>query len=140
MLLTKDLPLPQDLIKYLIFFYLETHFVPLDNRLDRGNRPLCTSTKVHQGFWKKKIKVLTYFSDADLLLFIILDKINFYLSSSSSPWRLSGLCRESPEKKIDKFYYYCLVLLQVPKRFGPVQIFWASPKIGLHLVPLQKCK
>ena len=32
----------------------------------------------------------------------------------------------------------CLVLLQVPKCFGPVQFFWASPKIWLHLVPLQK--
>ena len=31
----------------------------------------------------------------------------------------------------------CLVLLQVPKFFVPVQIFWASPKIWLHLVPLQ---
>ena len=26
-----------------------------------------------------------------------------------------------------------------PKCFGLVQIFWASPKIWLHLVPLQKC-
>ena len=34
--------------------------------------------------------------------------------------------------------YLCLVLLQVPKCFVPVQIFWASPKIWLHLVPLQK--
>ena len=33
---------------------------------------------------------------------------------------------------------FCLVLLQVPKCFVPVQIFWASPKIWLHLVPLQK--
>ena len=32
----------------------------------------------------------------------------------------------------------CLVLLQVPKCFVAVQIFWASPKIWLHLVPLQK--
>ena len=33
----------------------------------------------------------------------------------------------------------CLVLLQVPKCFVPIQIFWASPKIwGLHLVPLLK--
>ena len=29
-------------------------------------------------------------------------------------------------------------LLQVPKCFVPIQIFWASPKIWLHLVPLQK--
>ena len=34
--------------------------------------------------------------------------------------------------------HLCLVLLQVPKCFVPVQIFWASPKIWLHLVPLQK--
>ena len=27
--------------------------------------------------------------------------------------------------------------LQVPKCFVPVQIFWASPKLWLHLVPLQ---
>ena len=33
---------------------------------------------------------------------------------------------------------FCLVLLQVPKCFVPVQIFWAIPKICLHLVPLQK--
>ena len=32
----------------------------------------------------------------------------------------------------------CLVLLQVPKCFVHVQIFWASPKIWLHLVLLQK--
>ena len=32
----------------------------------------------------------------------------------------------------------CLVLLQVSKCFVLVQIFWASPKIWLHLVPLQK--
>ena len=32
----------------------------------------------------------------------------------------------------------CLVLLQVPKCFVQVYIFWASPKISLHLVPLQK--
>ena len=32
----------------------------------------------------------------------------------------------------------CLVLLQVPKCFVRIQIFWASPKIWLHLVPLQK--
>ena len=32
----------------------------------------------------------------------------------------------------------CFVLLQVPKCFVPVQIFWASPKIWLHLVPFQK--
>ena len=35
-------------------------------------------------------------------------------------------------------YNLCLVLLQVPKCFVPVQIFWASPKIWLHLEPLQK--
>ena len=34
--------------------------------------------------------------------------------------------------------YLCLVLLQVPKCFVPIQTFWASPKIWLHLVPLQK--
>ena len=33
---------------------------------------------------------------------------------------------------------YCLVLLQVPEYFVLVQIFWASPKIWLHLVPHQK--
>ena len=32
----------------------------------------------------------------------------------------------------------CLVLLQVPKCFVSVQMFWASPKIWLHLVTLQK--
>ena len=32
----------------------------------------------------------------------------------------------------------CLVRLQVPKCFVPVQIFWASPKIWLHLVPLER--
>ena len=31
-----------------------------------------------------------------------------------------------------------LVLLQVPKCFEPVQMFWAIPKIWLHLVPLQR--
>ena len=33
---------------------------------------------------------------------------------------------------------WCLVLLQVSKCFVPAQIFWASPKLWLHLVPLQK--
>ena len=33
--------------------------------------------------------------------------------------------------------HWCLVLLHVPKCFVPVQIFWANPKIWLHLVPLQ---
>ena len=32
----------------------------------------------------------------------------------------------------------CFVLLQIPKSFLVVQILWASPKIWLHLVPLQK--
>ena len=32
----------------------------------------------------------------------------------------------------------CLVLLQVPKTFVTVQIFWARPKVWLHLVTLQK--
>ena len=41
------------------------------------------------------------------------------------------------------FYFFCslhlcLVLLQVPKCFVLVQIFWANAKIWLHLVPLQK--
>ena len=35
-------------------------------------------------------------------------------------------------------YYWCLVLLQVPKIFVPIQVFWASSKIWLHLVPAQK--
>ena len=37
-----------------------------------------------------------------------------------------------------KTMYECLVLLQVPKCFVPVQNFWASQKIWLHLVPLKK--
>ena len=32
----------------------------------------------------------------------------------------------------------CLVLLQVQKCFVPIQIFWVSPKIWPHLVPLPK--
>ena len=32
----------------------------------------------------------------------------------------------------------CLVLVQVAKKFVPVQIFWVSPKIWLCLAPLQK--
>ena len=39
---------------------------------------------------------------------------------------------------IDSSIVFCLVLLQVPKCFVPVQIFWTSPKIWLHLVPLKK--
>ena len=41
----------------------------------------------------------------------------------------------------NKYYYSCalsFVLLQVQKCFVLVQIFCASPKIWLHLVPLQK--
>ena len=37
-----------------------------------------------------------------------------------------------------KIVILCLILLQVPKCFVPVQIFWAIPKIWLYLVPLQK--
>ena len=37
-----------------------------------------------------------------------------------------------------KIQNQCFVLSQVPKCFVPVQIFWACPKIWLHLVPLQK--
>ena len=39
---------------------------------------------------------------------------------------------------IQHLVHLCLVLLQVPKCFVPVQIFWASPKISLHLVHFQK--
>ena len=52
---------------------------------------------------------------------------------------------DGPQKRSKRVNYtalhsgdLCLVLLQVPKCFVPVQIFWASPKIWLHLVPLQK--
>ena len=37
-----------------------------------------------------------------------------------------------------EFIPWCLALLQVAKCFVLVQIFWVSPKIKLHLVPLQK--
>ena len=37
-----------------------------------------------------------------------------------------------------KTEHWCLVLLQVPKCFVLVHIFWSSPKVWLHLVPLQK--
>ena len=33
-----------------------------------------------------------------------------------------------------QYFVYCLVLLQVPKLFEPVQMFWAGPKVELHLV------
>ena len=36
------------------------------------------------------------------------------------------------------FLFKYLALIQVAKYFVPVQIFWVSPKILLHLVPLQK--
>ena len=36
--------------------------------------------------------------------------------------------------KTDEGEYFCLVLLQVPKCFGLVQIFCARPKIYLHIV------
>ena len=34
--------------------------------------------------------------------------------------------------------HLCLVLFQVPKCFVPLQIFWASPKIYLHIVDVTK--
>ena len=34
--------------------------------------------------------------------------------------------------------FYCLVLLQVPKCFAPVQIFCARPNIYLHIVAVTK--
>ena len=40
--------------------------------------------------------------------------------------------------KFTKLLRSCLVLLQVPKYFELVHIFWASPKIWLHLVHFQK--
>ena len=36
------------------------------------------------------------------------------------------------------WYYEWLVLLQVPKYFGLVQMFWARPKIYMHVVPVPK--
>ena len=50
------------------------------------------------------------------------------------------IARPQNLKKYPVFFlnYLCLVLLQVPKCFVPVQIFRASPIIWLHLVPLQK--
>ena len=63
---------------------------------------------------------------------------------SSRPRRLRLWWREfivvtfSLAKMVTLSTNFCLVLLQVPKCFVLVQIFWASPKIWLHLVPLQK--
>ena len=42
-------------------------------------------------------------------------------------WTMSGKIKKK-----------CLVLLLVPKCFVPVRIFWVSPKLWLHLLPLQK--
>ena len=40
--------------------------------------------------------------------------------------------------KYDQYCHFCLVLLQVPNFFVPVQIFWASPKIYIHFLPDKK--
>ena len=47
-------------------------------------------------------------------------------------------CRSFDSNFTRPGFYKCLVLLHVAKIFVPVQIFWFSPKIWLHLVPLQK--
>ena len=38
----------------------------------------------------------------------------------------------------EKVSYLCLVLLRVPKYFGPVQIFCAIPNTDLHIVTVPK--
>ena len=50
-----------------------------------------------------------------------------------------GLRRSSSMIKIiQKLWVYCPVLLQDPKTFVTVQIFWARPKVWLHLAFLKK--
>ena len=44
----------------------------------------------------------------------------------------------SSKKRLKYLANYCLVLLQVPKCFGLVQIFCARSKIEFHLVPILK--
>ena len=46
--------------------------------------------------------------------------------------------QSTKKTRSDKKINSCLILLLVTKCFVPVQIFWASSKIWLHLVPLQK--
>ena len=55
-------------------------------------------------------------------------------NSTSNNWRFPML-RALAVRSVG--FYYCLVLLQVPKCFVPVQIFWAILKIWLHLALAQ---
>ena len=64
-----------------------------------------------------------------------------------SPWFWRYWVISKPRRRVSNLWpshniltlptYLCLVLLQVSKSFVLVQIFWASPKLWLHLVPLQ---
>jgi hypothetical protein len=56
----------------------------------------------------------------------------------SKTWWLKIQKRQKLSNVIETIENLCLVLLQVAKCFVPVQIFWASPNIWLHLVHLQK--
>ena len=51
-------------------------------------------------------------------------------------WHLVPEIQFQIQHRIILFVYYCLVFLQVPKCIVLVQIFWASPKIYLHIVPV----
>ena len=48
-----------------------------------------------------------------------------------------GEHRRHKDLNPDAHHFYCLVLLQVPNCYVPIQIFRASPKIRLHLVPFK---
>ena len=79
------------------------------------------------------------------MIFVMINGCNSFLA-------IEALIRESKDLElfvgfpniwsiksaIQVVLHKCLVLLQVPKCFGLVQIFCARPKIYLHFVPDQK--
>ena len=55
-----------------------------------------------------------------------------------SSFLIGSSLRQQNQLAWGELWMQCLVLLQVSKCVVPVQIFWASPKIWLHLVHFQK--
>ena len=93
---------------------------------------ICTLISENKGLWKLR-------SVSNLRKILGPAHLNFFFSTPEVFVSLSpGFFQVYSINLKKKRNYLCLILLQVPKCFMPVQIFWASPKIWLHLVHLQK--
>ena len=68
--------------------------------------------------------------------FLIWSRQVFYLVNPPIVGKRGDWCDRSSVSWNHFTIQLCLVHLQVPKCFMLVQIFWASPKIYLHIVPV----